>query len=436
MDDALQAPLNFQHFDFFSATATTETKFKPLERIPGLTVGGWFDAGDFDFEAPAHAATIASLVDTWEAFRPLRDQTLVDQPGHFVDIHHPDGKPDLLQQIEHGTLQVAAHYRAFGRLARGMTDSLLYRYHHLGDASTQTDNLLYDPSLKPYQVEGNRSGTPDDRWVFTGRMPSNNYAGIGALAAASRALRGYDDAFADECLALAKKAYADERQVPVTTPARGPEAMFGQGAELAALLQLIKTTKEQPYIDRFNELLWPSLDRPGGRSLLVAVRALPYLGAGATERLRPYVVKYRAEMDALLKANPYGVPIATGGWAGSGGVMGWASTNYFLHKVYPDLIDKEAVFRGLYFLFGTHPASNVSLVATVGTRSKHLAYGNNRADFSFIPGVVVPGVLLLKPDYPEHMDDWPYLWGENEGTIGGASQYLFLAQAAQDLLRQ
>ncbi len=142
----------------------------------------------------------------------------------------------------------------------------------------------------------------------------------------------------------------------------------------------------------------------------------------------------QAELDGVSKANPYGVPISTGGWAGSGGVMGWATTNYYLHKAYPDLIDKESVFRGLYFLFGTHPASNVSLVATVGTRSKRLAYGNNRADFTFIPGVVTPGVLILKPDYPENMDDWPFLWGENEGTVGGASQYLFLALAARNLL--
>jgi endoglucanase len=434
MDDALQAPLNFQHFDNYRMGATTETPFKPGERIPGLTSGGWFDAGDFDFEAPAHAATITSLAETWETFKPERDQTFVDQANHFVDIHRPDGKPDFLQQVEHGVLQVAAHYRAYGRLARGMTDSQLYRYHHLGDASTQTDNLLYDPTLKPYQVEGNRSGTPDDRWVFTGRMPANNYAGIGALAAASRTLRGYNDTLADECLALAKKAYADEREYAKANPPSGPEARFGQGAEIPALLQLVITTKEKEYVDRFNELIWPSLEGPGGRNLPAAVKALPYLGAGATEKLRPYVVKYKAEMDALAKANPYGVPISTGGWAGSGGVVGWAITNYHLHKVFPDLVDKDAVYRGLTFLFGTHPASNVSLVGSVGTHSKRLAYSNNRADFALVPGVVVPGVLILKPDYPEHLDDWPYLWGENEGTIGGASSYLFLANAVQELV--
>ena len=48
---------------------------------------------------------------TWETFRPQHDQTLVDQGLRFVDIHRPDGKPDVLQQIEHGALQIAAQYR-------------------------------------------------------------------------------------------------------------------------------------------------------------------------------------------------------------------------------------------------------------------------------------------------------------------------------------
>ena len=167
LDDAVQAPLNEQHFDGYRTGATTNTPYKPGERIPGLAVGGWFDAGDFDIQGGSHAMTVSGLVATWETFRPQRDQTLVDQGLRFVDIHRPDGKPDLLQQIEHGALQIAAQYRSIGRLVRGIVDGELHRYHHLGDASTQTDNLIYDPALKPYQSEGGRSGTPDDRWVYT-----------------------------------------------------------------------------------------------------------------------------------------------------------------------------------------------------------------------------------------------------------------------------
>ena len=435
LDDAVQAPLNEQHFDGYRTGATTNTPYEPGERIPGLAVGGWFDAGDFDIQGGSHAMTVSGLVATWETFRPPRDQTLVDQGLRFVDIHRPDGKPDVLQQIEQGALQIAAQYRSIGRLVRGIVDGELHRYHHLGDASTQTDNLIYDPALKPYQSEGGRSGTPDDRWVFTDSSPFSNYSGIGALAAASRALRGFNDALATDCLALAKKAYGEERARPAPpAPPTGPGAAFGQLAELTAVLQLMAATKEQSYVDRFDELVWPALDRNAGMALQLAARAIPVMGPAYATKLRPYVEKYKAELDGMLTQNPYGVPIGTRGWAGNSQVIGWATTNYYLHKAHPDLVGKDLVTRGLDYLFGTHPAHNYSFVSAVGNRSKHLAYGNNRADFSFIAGGIVPGVLVLKPDYPENMDDWPFLWGENEYVIDIAASYIFLANAAQELL--
>jgi hypothetical protein len=413
---------------------TTETRFAPLERIPGMNIGGWFDAGDFDIQTGSHASAVMSFVETWEAFKPMRDQTLIDQAGRFVDIHRPDGKPDMLQQIEHGTLAIVAQHRAFGRGIRGIVDSHLHRYHHLGDGSTQTDNLPWDPSMKPYESDGRKSGTPDDRWAFTARTPSTNYSSIGALAAASRALRGFNDALADECLALARKSYAEERQLAVAAPGAGPEGAFGQGAELTAVLQLMVTTKEKAFVDRFNELVWPLLERSAGQGVRAAVTALPHLDPVAVQRLRPYVEKYKVEMDGLQKQNPYGVPIGTGGWAGNGGVIGWAITNYRLHKAYPDLVGPDYVLRGLNYILGTHPASNLSFVSAVGTQPKKLAYGSNRADFSFIAGGVVPGVLVLKPDFPENMDDWPFLWGENEYTVGICAQYILLSHAANELL--
>ena len=435
LDDAVQAPLNEQHFDGYRTGATTNTPYKPGERIPGLAVGGWFDAGDFDIQGGSHAMTVASFVATWETFRPQHDQTLVDQGLRFVDIHRPDGKPDVLQQIEHGALQIAAQYRSIGRLVRGIVDGELHRYHHLGDASTQTDNLIYDPSMKPYESDGRRSGTPDDRWVYTESSPFSNYSGIGALAAASRALRGFNDPLATDCLALARKAYAEERARPAApAPSSGFGAGFGQLAELTAVMQLMTATKEQPYLDRFDELVWPALDRNAGMTLQLAARAIPVMDAAYATKLRPYVEKYKTELDGMLQQNPYGVPIGTRGWAGNSQVIGWATTNYYLNKAYPDLVGKDLVTRGLDYIFGTHPAHNYSFVSAVGNRSKHLAYGNNRADFTFIAGGVVPGVLVLKPDYPENMDDWPFLWGENEYVIDIGASYIFLANAAQDLL--
>ena len=85
------------------------------------------------------------------------------------------------------------------------------------------------------------------------------------------------------------------------------------------------------------------------------------------------------------------------------------------------------------YLYGCHRDPDISFVSAVGTKSKRIGYGNNRADFSFIAGGVVPGVLIIKPDFPENKDDWPFLWAENEYVIGGASSYMYLVLAANDL---
>jgi hypothetical protein len=53
----------------------------------------------------------------------------------------------------------------------------------------------------------------------------------------------------------------------------------------------------------------------------------------------------------------------------------------------------------------------------------------NRADYSFIAGGVVPGVLIIKPDLPENKEDWPFLWGQNEYVVSVGASYLYLANA-------
>jgi len=45
-------------------------------------------------------------------------------------------------------------------------------------------------------------------------------------------------------------------------------------------------------------------------------------------------------------------------------------------------------------------------------------------------------VLILPPDFPENKEDWPFLWGENEYVVNVGSSYIFLVQAAMDLLQE
>jgi len=433
-DDALQAPTNYVHFDLYNMDSTTYTKYKPFERIPGLAVGGWFDAGDFDIETRSHCSAVLSLVDTWESFKLTYDQTFVDKKTKYVDIRRPDGVPDLLQQIEHGTLQLVAQQKNVGHAVRGIIVGNLHQYHHLGDASTITDNLPYNPSLKPYERDEHSSGTMDDRWVFTIRMPWLNYYSAAALSAAYRALKDYNKELAEEALRQAIKAWQFEQSDSLHKFERQDE-FFRQNTDLLAALELYKSTGDSVYKNYFLKKLWKSLnDTTIVWNMSVAARALNSMDLDYKKRLQPYVEKYRSTLEALNKANPYGVPLETRGWGSNHIIINWATTNYFLYKSFPELIDPEYVIKGLNYIFGCHPYSNISFVSGVGVHSKKIAYGSNRADFTFIAGGIVPGLLILKPDFPENKEDWPFLWGENEYTISIAASYIFLANAVNEIV--
>ena len=438
LDDALQAPINHQHFDGYSMSGVTDTKYKPLEHIPGLNVGGWFDAGDFDIQTLSHASVLLNFVDAWEKFKVDRDETFIDQATRYVDIHRPDGKPDILQQIEHGALNVVAQVENIGHPVRGIIVPNLHQYHHLGDAINETDNLPYNPNLKPYETDGKSSGTLDDRYVFTNRITALDYSTAGALAAAYRPLSSYNKNLADRCLAAARKLWDDNSNKPQYISNSPIDEIFTESSEMAAALQLFITTKDKKYSMRFLELLWPSLDKSvtGRGEILLALQALPYLDNDFKTKLRGYVVKYKETIDRYSKENPYGVPIISRGWGGNSFVISFAITNYYANKSFPDIISPEYVFKGLNYIFGCHPYSNISFVSAVGTRSKEIAYGNNRADFTFIAGGVVPGLLLFKPDFLENKEDWPFFWGENEYVIDICSAYVFLSNAVNEMVNK
>jgi hypothetical protein len=440
----LQAPVNTSHFDLHSQGPTTDTKFKPLELIPGLNVGGYFDAGDFDIETGSNISVVSNLVTLWESFHPMRDETFVDEDQRYVDLHRPDGIPDVLQYIRHGVLNLLAQAEIIGHMSQTLSNSVLDNYHHLGDAAAITDGLHYDPRLKPYQksADGKSSGTPDDMWAFTSRNPGSDFNAATMFAAASRALAGFDDNLAARCLKESKRLMKESNELMAQQAARRaanpnfPGGNRRMGNNMATNLQLYVSTREQNYLDEFVNQIWPALDRNVQSSINTALNAVPYLDASYKEKLRPYVEQYKVYLDSLEYDNPYGVPIGLGNWAGSGSVVSYGTTVSFAAEYFPDIIDKSYAYKAVNYLFGCHPYHNYSLVAAVGaTRPKSVFYGNNRADFSFIPGNVAPGLLFRHPDHFENYDDWPFLWGQNEGTIAGNTSYLIFGSVFKDLVQ-
>lgn len=433
----LQAPPS-DHFDLHYQGPTTDTKYKPLELIPGLNVGGFFDAGDFDIETGANINVVENLIRAWELFKPLRDETFVSEEQRYVDLHRPDGTPDIMQYIQHGVLNLVAQAEQIGHMASTLSNSVLDNYHHLGDAASITDGLHYDPSLKPYEVsaDGKRSGTPDDMWAFTKRNPRLDMRAATMFAAAAHALKGYNDSLAARALTQSKRLMKEAEELlsqRAESEKNNTRARFGGVA--ATNLQLYAATQEKGYLDVFKKEIWNELDRNLEFNLQTALDAIPYMDEDYREKLRPYVEKYAQYIQDFDRQNPYGVPIGTGNWAGIGPLLSFGTTVCFAHLYYPDIVAKNEVYRAANWLFGCHPYHNYSFVAAVGAaRPKAVFYGNNRADFSFIPGNVAPGVLFRKPDHFENFDDWPFLWGQNEGTIAGNTQYIIFGSAFKHIV--
>lgn len=192
MDDARLAPAG-NHIDGYVQPEDDMTEHEALDVIAGLNVGGWHDAGDFDLRVESQSGECFVLAKAYELFGPEIDVTAIDQARHEVEIHQPDGKNDILQQIEHGALSVVNGYLALGRLYRGIICNNLRQYVLLGDAAAMTDGVL---------------GNDDDRWVFTEDNPAREIATATNLAVTARVLRGFNDTLAVHCENIAKEIFA------------------------------------------------------------------------------------------------------------------------------------------------------------------------------------------------------------------------------------
>jgi hypothetical protein len=426
LDDARMAYPDSNHFDGYRQGPSTLTRFRGGERVPGLDVGGWHDAGDDDLRIESQADEVYILASMYELFGLGYDNTTIDQGRRLVQINVPDGKPDLLQQAEHGILNILGGYRSLGRLYRGVIVPTLHQYTQLGDPANYSDNLFYDPSLSPGTRTATTSSVRDDRMVFTEENPGHEYKGIAALAIVGRVLKDYDPALARESLAAAEALWRQPRD---------PRA--GQDEKVVAATELLLTTRRGEYRDTLLAMRERIVSRIGRVGWAVG-RALPALHDSAfTAAVRGAVAKDFAAIVERQRTTPYGVPYEPVIWGAGWGIQDFGVRQFYLHRAFPDIVSADYMLNALDFVLGVHPGSNTASFASgVGARSMTTAYGFNRADWSYIPGGVVSGTNLIRPDFPE-LKDFPYLWQQAEYVMGGgATNYMFLALAADRVLNE
>lgn len=409
LDDARMAPA-LNHIDGYRQDDNTRTKYKPGDFVSGLNRGGWHDAGDFDLRVESQSGESYILALAHEAFGVDYDATSIDQNKLVTEIHQPDGKSDLLQQVVHGALSVVGGYRALGRLYRGIICNDLRQYVLLGDAGSMTDNV---------------KGNDDDRWVFTEDNPPRELTTAAHLAAVSRVLKGFNDTLSVQSLDVARELFKVTREDNKST-----------SAKIHAAVELYLTTGEdvyKSYLLSKQDYIVENIDRVAwflGR----ADKAMA--DAKFSKAIRKALVGYSKRIEEQGTETPYGIPYHPHIWGAGWGIQSFGFNQYFLNKSYPDLFKSDYIFNALNFVLGCHPGSNTASFASgVGAVSATVGYGLNRADWSYIPGGVISGTALIRPDFPELLT-FPFLWQQTEYVLGGgSSHYMFLVLAAQQLLK-
>ena len=413
LDDALMAPPG-NHIDGYVQPADNGTRFRALDPVPGVNRGGWHDAGDDDVRhTTGNECYILTMA--LEAFHPEIDATAIDQVRRVVEIHEPDGRNDIQQQIEHGMLHAVNSYLALGRFAKGIITNNLRQYTLLGDTSTMSDGV---------------PGNEDDRWIFPDTGDGVSHAVN--LAASARALRGFNDTLAARCVEIARETFA---RAAASAAASGRDRPMGR---MQLAVELYLTTGETQYFD-FILSNWDAVVASAANCAWYVARVEKQMEGQRKyrrqcEAFRATLEQYRGQLERQSAETPYGVPYRPSIWGAGWDIQSFGYRHYFLAKAYPDIFGPDQVLDALHFILGRHPGSNqASFAGGVGAQSATVGYGLNRADWSYIPGGTVSGTALIRPDFPELLT-FPYLWQQVEYVMGGgSSHYMFLVLAAKDL---
>lgn len=417
MDDAIMAPTNHNHFDGYYQYESTLTKYKSGEHIPGLNIGGWHDAGDYDLRIESQAETVYKLSLAYELFHIEHDQTTIDQNQRLAIIHKPDGKPDILQQIEHGLLSIIGGYESMGRLYRGIICQSLKQYVHLGDASTMTDNFIYkENELNPILE---KELLNDDRFVFTEINPQRELYVAQTLAAAYRTMKSYNKELSEKCLNIAEELFNLNSKIDDKIKINAAAELYISTSKDIYKNIIINNIDEiTTHIENYSETIGRAAKKIKEQNII--------------NEIESSIKNAYNKITELQKENPYGIPYKPYIWGAGWDIQEFGVKILMLHLSFPNIIKNDFVFNALNFILGCHPGDNTaSFVSGVGVNSLTVAYGFNRDEWSYIPGGIASGTALIRPDLPE-LKIWPYLWQQTEYVLGGGTANFILLAIAAD----
>lgn len=355
---------------------------------PRDNVGGWHDAGDFGRYMPSSAVATATLMWTWDLYKPkLR----------AISLHIPESgnsTPDLLNET------------------RWNLEWMLKMQDSDGGVWQKQTSAQFPGFIMP------ESDTAPSLVIGTGSEPFKSTCATADLAAAAalaaRVFKPFDPAFAARNLDAARKAWKWAMAHPgvaFKNPAGITTGEYGDsqcGDEMLwAAAELWRTTGEAAYGTYFSghyaEYL-PALDSPAGEGWKdTAPMALwAYAFAGSYDGrivadIQERTLRAARRVAERTRASAYHVSMATGDyvWGSNGVAANYGMQLLIANQFQPDPAFVEAAADNLHYLLGRNTFS-LSWVTQVGAHPyRHPHHRPSEADQNAEPW---PGLLSGGPD--------------------------------------
>ena len=407
-----------------------------------LAVGGWHDAGDYDLNMPAQAFVTHKLALAWEEFAPQRDVNSLNKEARRFSFDQPNGPPDLLEQVEWGARWLLSMQQADGRAYVGVIEPL----------------GVWGKNELPETMTDGKSGTGDEREVYTNLHSEMQLHLVTATAAASRALQGYDDSLAMACRQAARKGWEYFQTHPEvyrpTVYSGGSEMTGREQMIMAAAAELYLTDPQTDYLEAIAQfetylknwpMSWPAPTTTNCGGFWYAApflaRLLPRLEEGRLKESVLAALHKAIQMtDLRLSKTPFQADWWDfNEWGNNGFFLATLFDSYWLSKALPDQIAFHEALPSAYWLFGLHPLNDFTFLFGTGLPQPRYLYsgpllkrfGSQPAS---IPGAVVPGISRYDPSRILAYRDIPGEYRNGEACIYDAAVAVFVLLALESLV--
>lgn len=352
--------------------------------------GGWHDAGDYNKYVVNAGVTVGLMFRAWEQFRPRIETVSLDLP------ESGRGLPDLLAELK-------------------------YEFDWLFTMQTADGSVYHKLTARDFSYWGAPDKDPSPRF-FTpwGSTATADFVAMMALGA--RHFREFDAAYADRCLAAARRSWEflqahpqhhDPDQTGFHTGGYGVPDAFHR---LWAAAELWETTGEAAYLADFERRAATVEFNLGGpnwgdvRDLALGVylttRHPDARNAALVRHLTGNLLAQAGRIVEACRVNPHGRPFgatrADFFWGCNGSV---AAQTYLLHLAdrlspQPEPAYRRTAEQALAYLFGRNYHGRSYVTGLGANPPEHIH--DRRGDPAW-PGYLVGGP---HPDARIYYDDW------------------------------